>query len=259
VLLVSSPMRRRPGLAGLKAQKARQAKLQTVGRKIEEDNMEHMQKQLSVFRENLEAFAAKHKDKINKNPAFRQKFQILCARTGVDPLASRQGFWAQMLGLGDFYYELAVQLIQLCLALREENGGLISLNDLHKELSRRRGRHQQEASIQDVEQAIEKVQCLGSGFRITQMGGEAMVISVPTELNTDHAAILSLAKSHGQGSGGGYFVTIKMAMAKLKWHRQRIITCLEPMVQDSMVWLCDQEGAGEEEGRQYWFACLAIS
>jgi len=77
-----------------------------------------------------------------------------------------------------------------------------------------------------VEQAIKKVQCLGSGFRITQMGGETMVISVPTELNTDHAAILSLAKSNGQDSGGGFFVTIKMAMAKLKWHRQRIITCL---------------------------------
>jgi len=83
-----------------------------------------------------------------------------------------------------------------------------------------------------------------------------MVISVPTELNTDHAAILSLAKSHGQGSGGGYFVTIKMAMAKLKWHRQRIITCLEPMVQDSMVWLCDQEGAGASGSK--WRAAISV-
>ena len=30
--------------------------------------------------------------------------------TGVDPLASNKGFWAQVLGVGDFYYELAVQV-----------------------------------------------------------------------------------------------------------------------------------------------------
>jgi hypothetical protein len=30
--------------------------------------------------------------------------------TGVDPLASNKGFWAQLLGVGDFYYELAVQV-----------------------------------------------------------------------------------------------------------------------------------------------------
>lgn len=29
---------------------------------------------------------------------------------GVDPLASNKGFWAQLLGVGDFYYELSVQV-----------------------------------------------------------------------------------------------------------------------------------------------------
>lgn len=28
----------------------------------------------------------------------------------MDPLASNKGFWAQVLGVGDFYYELAVQV-----------------------------------------------------------------------------------------------------------------------------------------------------
>jgi len=31
-------------------------------------------------------------------------------KPGVDPLASNKGFWAQVLGVGDFYYELAVQV-----------------------------------------------------------------------------------------------------------------------------------------------------
>ncbi len=30
----------------------------------------------------------------------------MCAKCGVDPLASNKGFWAELLGIGDFYYEL---------------------------------------------------------------------------------------------------------------------------------------------------------
>lgn len=29
-----------------------------------------------------------------------------------------------MLGVGDFYYELGVQIIEVCLALKHRNGGL---------------------------------------------------------------------------------------------------------------------------------------
>lgn len=30
-------------------------------------------------------------------------------------LAANKGFWAQMLGFGDFYYELGVQIVEVCL------------------------------------------------------------------------------------------------------------------------------------------------
>ena len=43
---------------------------------------------------------------IKKNPAFRAQFHEMCAKVGVDPLASNKGFWAELLGIGDFYYEL---------------------------------------------------------------------------------------------------------------------------------------------------------
>ena len=42
----------------------------------------------------------------------------MCANVGVDPLVSNQSTWAQLLGLGDFYYELGVQVIEACLATR---------------------------------------------------------------------------------------------------------------------------------------------
>ena len=40
-----------------------------------------------------------------KNPAFRSQFHEMCTKVGVDPLASNKGFWAELLGIGDFYYE----------------------------------------------------------------------------------------------------------------------------------------------------------
>ncbi len=34
-----------------------------------------------------------------------------------------KGFWAEMLGVGDFYYELGVQIVEVCLATSHRNGG----------------------------------------------------------------------------------------------------------------------------------------
>ncbi len=46
----------------------------------------------------------------------------MCASIGVDPLASGKGFWSNMLEIGDFYYELAVQIVEVfkikCLVTR---------------------------------------------------------------------------------------------------------------------------------------------
>lgn len=42
---------------------------------------------METFKKHLEEFAAKHKNEIRKNPEFRNHFQQMCARIGVDPLA----------------------------------------------------------------------------------------------------------------------------------------------------------------------------
>ena len=58
----------------------------------------------------------------------------MCASIGVDPLASSKGFWSEMLGVGDFYYELGVQIVEVCMASshRDEMSTLIlrSLYDI---------------------------------------------------------------------------------------------------------------------------------
>lgn len=75
-----------------------------------------------MFKEKLESFAIKHRNEIRSNPQFRAQFAKMCSKIGVDPLASNKGFWSELLGVGDFYYELSVQIIEICLATRPQNG-----------------------------------------------------------------------------------------------------------------------------------------
>lgn len=43
-----------------------------------------------------------------------------------------------MLGVGDFYYELAVQVVELCVATSHRNGGILSLDEVLLRLNHRR-------------------------------------------------------------------------------------------------------------------------
>ena len=60
-------------------------------------------------------------------------YQDMCASIGVDPLASSKGFWSEMLGVGDFYYELGVQIVEVCMASSHREANIfnfIRINNL---------------------------------------------------------------------------------------------------------------------------------
>ena len=141
-------MRKRPGIGAIQKQKIEQERFKGKANEIQENLMEQMSIQMENFRTNLETFAAKHKNEIKKNPAFRKQFQEMCASIGVDPLVSSKGIWAEMLGVGDFYYEIAVQVIEVCMATAPRNGGIITLGELRQRLIKARGKaqHHQEIS-----------------------------------------------------------------------------------------------------------------
>jgi len=42
----------------------------------------------------------------------------------VDFFLASKGFWSKMLGVGDFYYELGVQIVEVCMATSHRNGGM---------------------------------------------------------------------------------------------------------------------------------------
>jgi ESCRT-II complex subunit VPS22 len=113
-------------------------------------------------------------------------------------LASK-GFWAELLGVGDFYYELAVQIIEICIKTRNQNGGLMELYEVVERVNRVRNKFKQgaqEITSDDVKQSIRNIKTLGNGFELLMVGGKYYIQSVPCELSSDHTSILAIAQQH---------------------------------------------------------------
>ncbi|XP_065184235.1 vacuolar-sorting protein SNF8-like [Sycon ciliatum] len=240
-------MRRKgAGIGAVSKDRLQKAKFEKKGTEIADAQVSQLTTHLEQFKTHLERFASKHKNEIRKDPEFRNRFQQMCARSGVDPLASSKGFWAEMLGVGDFYYELGVQIVEVCMATRDRNGGLISLEELWQRLKRsRRTKHSQEVSMEDVSRAIKKLHVLGGGFAIIPVGGRKLVQSVPGELNMDHTRVLQLAEDTGH-------TYLSQVTSQLKWEEARAASILDHLVREGMAWVDDQ--AGDE--RHYWFPSL---
>jgi ESCRT-II complex subunit VPS22 len=185
-------------------------------------------------------FAKKHQSDIQDDPAFRQQFLQMCAPLGVDPLVSPKGFWAKTLGvgLGNFYYELAVKLPEVCYATRNRNGGIMPVSEVCDILNRKKKLYNRG----DIAIAVKKLHTLGGGFRIIKVGTSEMVVSVPTELDQDHMEIMTLAQD-GQGC-----VTVDDVKGQLRWTEDRVERALTLLLQEGMAWKDDYLGISF-----YWF------
>ena len=174
----------------------------------------------------LSAFAARHSAAIRADAVFRAQFHEMCAKAGVDPLASTRGSWASKLGLGAFYAEIAVTAAEAMIVTKPINGGLMPFAELMRYIRRRRGVHADPVSEDDCRRAIAKLAALGGSggssaskslssppgvYEIVRIAGKEFVRSVPMELNNDQNDILALAEKNG-GS-----VTIKGLKEQLQW------------------------------------------
>ncbi|KAK1583981.1 hypothetical protein Q3G72_028884 [Acer saccharum] len=180
-------------------------------------------------------------------PRSGHSFMRCVLKVGVDPLASNKRFWAELLGIGDFYYEIGVQIVDICLATRAHNGGLINLQELCKLLRHRRKSDRELVSEDDCLRAISKLKVLGSGFEVISVGKKKLVRSVPTELNKDHNQILELAQAQG-------FVTVDEVERRLSWTSGRAIDALDTLLDDGLAMIDDGHRDGK---RRYWFPCVS--
>lgn len=134
------------GLAAFDRSRLTSAQFASHGTSLRNTNAQALETQLAVFRSLLQQFAQTHARDIRSDPSFRAQFARMCAAIGVDPLASSNNnnsggggvgvgvgsIWAQLLGrsVNDFYFELAVRVVEVCGATRGENGGLIGVREL---------------------------------------------------------------------------------------------------------------------------------
>jgi ESCRT-II complex subunit VPS22 len=246
-------MRRRPGLQGLQQTAANRQQLRALGERVEEANISVMRAQMATFKAALEQFAANHREEIRKNPEFRQQFHAMCASINVDPLVSNKGgTWAQKLGLGDFYYALAVTVLDVCRARRQYDGGLTELAVVHRHVSRRRGGAADPINEDDIVRALQKLSVLGGGLGVITVGGRRFVRSVPAELSTDANAILELA-----GVLGGFFQRADVA-SNLGWGEERTSDALTALAREGLILVDDPPDVPAEHPahRMYW--CPAV-
>ena len=212
--------------------------------------------QLSVFQAALHNFSLTHAKDIRSNPTFRAEFARMCNAIGVDPLAGSnvkdasaagggKSVWAKMLGssVNDFYFELAVRVVDVCRETRAENGGMIALSEVKKRIEKGRGLvgGGMEVTEDDIERALESLEPLGGMFKTTTLGSSKFIRSVPKELNPDQSKVLEVVQILG-GS-----VTVSTLQANLGWERARAIAVMEDLVADSLVWVDLQA-----EETEYW-------
>jgi len=242
-------MRRRVGIGAIDHKKATESKFKEKGSELASEQLKTLSEQMETFRAKLEVFASNYRHDIRKNGQFRRQFQEMCASVGVDPLASSKGFWAEKLGVGDFYYELGVQIIEICMATNHRNGGIISLEELRQRLVRTRNRaKKEEITSDDILRAVGKLKSLGSVFAAISVGdGRYIIQSVPGELTMDHARILEAA----QHNGG--FVTIKFLMDNFNWDLPRSERAIEHLMKEGIAWV---DLATPDHKPTYWFPAL---
>ena len=80
------------------------------------------------------------------------------------------GYWADILGLGDYYFQLAVIIAQISLQTRASNGGILPIADILKRLKNSpESKSLHNVSEEDIKRAVSKLSILGNGFRIIEV------------------------------------------------------------------------------------------
>ena len=233
------------GIAAFERQQQSQASFAKLSSDISQAQVEHLHSQLAQFRTALVRFASDHRESIRKDPSFRLAFQRMCSAIGVDPLAGprKGGWWAEVLNLGDWQYELGVQIVDVCVSTRERNGGLIEMGELVRLVSRLRAVDEGVITEEDVVGSIKTLKPLGAGYEVLEVGGKKMVRSVVKELDDDQAIVLAIA----QDEGGK--VSEQLLVIRRGWAVERARAALENMLlRDGLCWLDEQD----QGGVAYW-------
>jgi ESCRT-II complex subunit VPS22 len=188
-----------------------------------------MKNSLKSFKDRLIDFSRSHQKEILQKPEFRFQFHEMCKQVGIDPISSSKNVFSDF-GVGRFYYELSIQVVDICYSTRSQNGGIIQITELKRLLELMR--HNKDViTINDIMKAIEKLKILNSGYSVYKVGKQILVQSVPTAFNEDNKLLMALAQDLNGHFGKNDIIR------KYNWDEDRIKTALDDMLKEGIVGL----------------------
>lgn len=292
-------MRRGPGIVALDRKKISRGQYSCISQEWNEAKLNELRERFDEFSCALRSFAIRHRRDIRRNPEFRHAFQRMCASLLVDPLAGHPttfgnagrigqvvNLWSELTGFSDWQYELGVQIVDVCISTRSQNGGIITMDALIRGvLHLRHGKHsyyteslqdnEWKISSSDIERSIKALEPLGCGYEVFDLQGIKMVRTVARELSSDSKHVLNfLALKHipPRDYVGIPYATPKAILSSTKrlaetkdafWTKDRAAKTLEDMLMnDGTLWLdivpndtiC---GSSDYERKRYYAIALS--
>eukprot|EP00760_Papus_ankaliazontas_P024753 PhM_4_TR241/c0_g1_i1/m.104828/K12188/SNF8, EAP30; ESCRT-II complex subunit VPS22 len=250
-------MKRGVGVAYIKRNQDTDKSMKDAGRRLDEENAQKVADSVKMLRERLTQYVREHGTEIHRSPALRMKFKEMCDRLGVDLLTSQKSVIGSVLGLGSFYYEVAVLAIEHCVLTRSQNGGVVPLDDLARRISRA-GRVVSES---DVVYSLSKLECLGPGYVVRLLGSRRYILP-GTDLTSDTTTALEAAAASSSSTFGCPSLTVADLGIRTGWSAERRERALEALLRDGVVWLerrCESNSPSSSSSsvvHVYWFPCL---
>ena len=195
------------------------------------NNLAKMKAIYKEVQENMLKYADTYRQEISTNKDARAKFNNLCQDMGIDPVVSKKNIFGNV--FGDYYNEVAVQILRLCEKTKSTNGGLIKISELVNIYNRTYP--QNTIAHEDILKALEKIKNLGHGCQIVKKN---FICTVPFEQNNDSEKLIELAEKNG-------YVSKPMVQSKYSWDMDRVELSLTTQVQEGMVWVDKQSEDGE--------------
>ena len=174
---------------------------ETMEDKEEMERVTKLKECVIKVQSSLKSIVMNQKKQLEKDEEYQKRFYKLCNDIGVDPFTQKKGFLSGLLNknLDEFYKQLGMRVLGVCLDTRYENGGLIKLSEIKERLnSNSDGTKAGHVQSADIRMAVEKLSVLSSSLCIVHIedeeGGEVEYIkSADMELSGDSLKILAKA------------------------------------------------------------------
>lgn len=190
-------MRRGIGVGYVHSNAATKTQMNELGSRITAERVGDISAQLESLEAQLRTLSQRHKEAIMKDPVVRARFRQLAESLGLDLLSSQKNVFAGVLGLGDFYFQLAGKVVEFCMNERKFCGSYVPLKrtveqvELHFDglISKEKGK-KTHISEDDVTTALSKLRVLGEGYTIVKLGGVKFIQTTPDGTKGTDVALL---------------------------------------------------------------------